>query len=527
MEKLGKKVTFSNCYVLEINDDSIESIFQTASDTARTFSYGGGVGIDLSKLSPRGATIHNAAKSTTGAVSFMDLYSLVSELIGSHGRRGALMLSLDCTHPDLEEFITVKNDPDKVTKANISVRMTDEFMGCAGNDQDFNLHFYRPESDQHIDKTINAKDMLMKLAEMNWNMGEPGVLFWDRIEEYNLMSEDDSFKYSGVNPCLTGDMKLLTKYGYKTFLELCDTQFDIVNVDGNITTGKVWHNGKKETISLVLSNREVINCTPDHVFMTVDGDECMAKDLKTKKIMPFLNFRSFVDKKFVKYGFIQGDGQLKRLASEKHKGLEVNIGSKDGDIRSLFSDENFTNRNDNRHMYITGFNEPLTDLGFSEQTMLTRVFPTTYNEWNILEKASFLQGCYSANGCVVKNNRLSYKTICKEFADQLSETLLNDFGIPAYITTNKPKVVTFSNGDYECKQSYDVNISAYSSVVKFAELINFYQQYKRTQLRDMILFKTPKVSSIRDNGIQDVYDFSEPERHWGSVNGFVTHNCGR
>lgn len=114
---------------------------------------------------------------------------------------GALMLSLKCDHPDLEEFITIKNDLDSVTKANISVRMTNEFMECAGNNEDFDLHFYRPESDQHIDKTINAKDMLMKLAEMNWNMGEPGVLFWDRIEEYNLMSEDESFKLTGVNPC--------------------------------------------------------------------------------------------------------------------------------------------------------------------------------------------------------------------------------------------------------------------------------------------------------------------------------------
>ena len=87
IEKQGKKITFSNCYVLAPPEDNLESIFQCASDVARTFSYGGGVGIDLSKLSPRGATIHNAAKSTTGAVSFMDLYSLVSELIGSEGRR--------------------------------------------------------------------------------------------------------------------------------------------------------------------------------------------------------------------------------------------------------------------------------------------------------------------------------------------------------------------------------------------------------------------------------------------------------
>lgn len=87
MEKLGKKVTFSNCYVESPPLDNIESIFQCASNVARTFSFGGGVGIDLSNLSPRGAKLNNAAKQTTGAVSFMDLYSLVSELIGQDGRR--------------------------------------------------------------------------------------------------------------------------------------------------------------------------------------------------------------------------------------------------------------------------------------------------------------------------------------------------------------------------------------------------------------------------------------------------------
>ena len=201
LEKQGKKITFSNCYVLSPPEDNLESIFQCASDVARTFSYGGGVGVDLSKLSPRGATIHNAAKSTTGAVSFMDLYSLVSELIGSEGRRGALMLSLDCTHPDLEEFIEVKNDPDKVTKANISVRITDDFMEAVKTNSDFKLSFYRKESNEKIEKIVNARDILYQLAKMNWEMGEPGVLFWDRISDYNLLNKFEDFEYAGVNPC--------------------------------------------------------------------------------------------------------------------------------------------------------------------------------------------------------------------------------------------------------------------------------------------------------------------------------------
>ena len=113
LHKTGLKITLSNCYVVTPPEDSIESIFECAGKLARTFSYGGGVGIDLSKLAPRGAKINNTASETSGAVSFTDLYSMVTGLIGQHGRRGALMLSLSCEHPDLEEFTNVKTDVDR------------------------------------------------------------------------------------------------------------------------------------------------------------------------------------------------------------------------------------------------------------------------------------------------------------------------------------------------------------------------------------------------------------------------------
>lgn len=121
LNKDGLKISYSNCYVLTPPEDNIESIFECASKLARTFSYGGGCGIDISKLAPRGAKVNNTAKETSGAVSFMDLYSMVTGLIGQNGRRGALMLSIDCSHPDIEEFIEIKSDLDKITKANISI----------------------------------------------------------------------------------------------------------------------------------------------------------------------------------------------------------------------------------------------------------------------------------------------------------------------------------------------------------------------------------------------------------------------
>ena len=173
-----RKVTYSNCYVLPPVEDSIEGIYDTAKHLARTFSYGGGVGIDISKLRPKGSPVNNAAKTTSGAVSFMDTFSQVSSVIGQAGRRGALMISMDCYHPDIEDFIDAKKNTDKLEGCNISVRTDGNF--------------------------IKNSPLMHKLAKNNWDYAEPGILYWDNINSNNLLSEyieNGEFEYAGVNPC--------------------------------------------------------------------------------------------------------------------------------------------------------------------------------------------------------------------------------------------------------------------------------------------------------------------------------------
>ena len=173
-----RKVTYSNCYVLPQVEDSIEGIYDTAKHLARTFSYGGGVGIDISKLRPKGSPVNNAAKTTSGAVSFMDTFSQVSSVIGQAGRRGALMISMDCNHPDIEDFIDAKKNTDKLEGCNISVRTNGDF--------------------------IKNSPLMHKLAKNNWDYAEPGILYWDNINKHNLLSEyikAGEFEYAGVNPC--------------------------------------------------------------------------------------------------------------------------------------------------------------------------------------------------------------------------------------------------------------------------------------------------------------------------------------
>ena len=233
LDKLGKKVTYSNCYVLSV-DDSIESIYKTCSDLARTFSYGGGCGLDISKLRPVNSYVNNTARKTSGACSFMDTFSQVTETIGQNGRRGALMLSMDCTHPEILDFINIKTDLNRVTKANISVRITDDFMRAVKNDEDWELYFKTQH--EEIKKIVKAKDIFKLLCKNNWDFAEPGILFWDRIKNYNILSEDENFEYAGVNPCAEeplpdGGSCLLGALNLSAYVENKKFNFDLFKED--------------------------------------------------------------------------------------------------------------------------------------------------------------------------------------------------------------------------------------------------------------------------------------------------------
>lgn len=281
----GRKVTYSNCYVVPPPEDSLESIFDCAKNLARTFSYGGGCGIDISKLSPKGAHINNAAKETSGAVSFMDLYSLTTELIGQNGRRGALMISISCDHPDIEDFITIKSDLDKITKANLSIRVTDEFMKAVENDSTYTLSFTREETGEEIKKTIKARELFDKFCYMNWDYGEPAFLFWDRVRSYNLLSEDDAFEYAGVNPCLSGNTLIQTTNGNIPIKDLVGTTPDVycMDNDGELTIAKatkVWCTRKDAQTVTVHTGKGDITCTPDHLIFTTNRGWVEAKSLK-------------------------------------------------------------------------------------------------------------------------------------------------------------------------------------------------------------------------------------------------------
>ncbi|MDQ7843214.1 MAG: adenosylcobalamin-dependent ribonucleoside-diphosphate reductase [Armatimonadota bacterium] len=193
-----KRVTMLNCYVIPVRDDSIEAIFDWMKEAARTYSLGGGVGTDISVLRPRGAPVNNAARSSTGSVSFMELFSLTTGTIGQSGRRGALMITIRDTHPDVLDFVRVKRNLDRVRYANISVRVSDAFMRAVESDGEFTLEFRNERAD--VRRTIRARELWTELIRGARDYAEPGLIFWDQIKRWST-SEYNGMEVITTNPC--------------------------------------------------------------------------------------------------------------------------------------------------------------------------------------------------------------------------------------------------------------------------------------------------------------------------------------
>ena len=187
--------TLNNCYVVGIKDDSINSIYRTIQEEARTYKFGGGCGHDLSVLRPSGDAINGTGGESCGPVGFMNLFSENTNTIAQHGRRGANMQTLRIDHPDIEKFISIKtNDINMVKYSNISVLLTHEFMEAVEKDTDFDLKY-----DDKVYNTINAKELWEKIIDCAHSSAEPGLLFWDTMTDYH--NAEYCSPLVSTNPC--------------------------------------------------------------------------------------------------------------------------------------------------------------------------------------------------------------------------------------------------------------------------------------------------------------------------------------
>ena len=195
-DEAKRKPTLSNCYVIPIVEDSLEGIYGCLAESALVYRTGGGVGTDLSMLRPKGASVNATVDKSPGCTAFMNLLSESTNAVSQAGRRGALMLTLSVDHPDIHDFITIKNDANrtKVQYANISVLITHEFMRAVLDDTDFDLRY-----DGRVYETVRARDLWNEIISNAHSSAEPGLIFWDTMREYHNVEYANPLV--STNPC--------------------------------------------------------------------------------------------------------------------------------------------------------------------------------------------------------------------------------------------------------------------------------------------------------------------------------------
>ena len=197
--------SLSNCFVVAPPEDSYGGILFTDQEQVQIMKRRGGVGFDVSNIRPKSLPTANAARTTDGIAVFMDRFSNSCREVAQGGRRGALMITIDCRHPEIETFIDIKRDRKKVTGANISVRFNDEFMQCVENNEDYDLRWPVDcsASDASLIKTVNAREVWEKFIDAAWECAEPGALFWDHVVNGSPADcySDSGYKTISTNPC--------------------------------------------------------------------------------------------------------------------------------------------------------------------------------------------------------------------------------------------------------------------------------------------------------------------------------------
>jgi ribonucleotide reductase alpha subunit len=509
----------SNCYVVPIEDDTIEAIYEANKHMARIFSKGGGVGTDISILRPRNAKVNNAAKSSTGAVSFLDLFNETGNVISQHGRRGATMVSIDCSHPDIEELLDTKMKGDRLQSMNVSIKFTDEFMTAVDCDKPYTLKFDVKSTGEHIEKTIKAREFFKKFCECQWNWGDPGALFIDRFNEYNLLSGYDNFHILTTNPCVRGDTLILTKYGYMPIEALADKEVEVWNgEEWSLTTPKLTGTDMP-MLTVKFSDGSSVDCTYYHKWVLANGERIKAEDLTVgTKLAKFhlpvvgkdnVSIDSTGSQMYTQ-GVYAGDGNTGRRSIALYDSKKHLI--------------NYIDSEDVRH-------EDRRDVVLVPKGVLKEKFYIPMSDTSISDRLNFLAGLIDTDGSRnSEDGSVSITSINKPFMDKL-KLMLTTLGVRSTVSRVREAVdrlMPDGKGGYKkyhCQDCYRLTIAAWH-MYKLNKL-GLHTHRVDTEChpnRDASRFIT--VISISESPMADkVYCMNEPKNHTFIANGMLTGNC--
>lgn len=509
----------SNCYVVPIEDDTIEAIYEANKHMARIFSKGGGVGTDISILRPRNAKVNNASKSSTGAVSFLDLFNETGNVISQHGRRGATMVSIDCSHPDIEELLDTKMKGDRLQSMNVSIKFTDEFMTAVDCDKPYTLKFDVKSTGEHIEKTIKAREFFKKFCECQWNWGDPGALFIDRFNEYNLLSGYDNFHILTTNPCVRGDTLILTKYGYMPIETLADKEVEVWNgEEWSLTTPKLTGTDMP-MLTVKFSDGSSVDCTHYHKWVLANGERIKAEDLTVgtklaKFHLPVVGKdNASIDStgsQMYTQGVYAGDGTTGRRSIALYDSKKHLI--------------NYIDSEDVKH-------EDRRDVVLVPKGVLKEKFYIPMSDTSVSDRLNFLAGLIDTDGSRnSEDGSVSITSINKPFMDRL-RLMLTTLGIHSTVSRVRAaadRLMPDGKGGYKkyyCQDCYRLTIASwYMNKLNKLGLHTHMVDTECYPNRDASRFIT--VVSISEAPMADkVYCMNEPKNHTFIANGMLTGNC--
>lgn len=279
-------VSLSNCFVIgvESNADSYGAILKIDEEQVQLMKRRGGVGHDLAHLRPQGLPVMNSALTSTGILPFMERYSNTTREVAQDGRRGALMLTLPVRHPDIAQFVDSKLDHTKVTGANISVRIDDDFMQSVVSGKPYRLQFPVEAKHPTVEKDIDAGWLWKKIVHNAWKSAEPGMLFWDTILRESVPDcyADLGFQTVSTNPCLTGDTSIAVAdgRGHIPIKQLAEEGLDVPVYcldENNRLVIQTMRNPRltqrqQQVYKLTLDDGSTIRATSNHKFLLKTGE---------------------------------------------------------------------------------------------------------------------------------------------------------------------------------------------------------------------------------------------------------------
>jgi len=576
-------IVASNCFVIPSPEDSRQGILDNLKLMTEIMARGGGVGINLSTLRPRGSYIKTVNGTASGPCSWAQLYSVATGDVIQQGgsRRGALMLMLDDTHPDIEEFITVKRTPGKIEHANLSVCISDKFMQAVKDDADWDLTWKG-----EVKKTIRARDLWDLICTSAWESAEPGMVFIDR---YN--KESNTWYYEDircVNPCVTGDTLVSTEHGY-TYARDLQIGMKVRTPAGLKPIEKIYNNGLQRIYRVNFSDGGYLEGTADHKLKVVRGKKYqwvpIAELTESDKVLVLANEafgpRQSLPTKGMEYiakqelkaanyydrklglivGTVLGDGTLREMQNGNSHSYECKVvfGTHEDGWYDTFTNL-ITDMNIHTHRTLAE-KEFVGDGGVAIKhasvrldcgklaSLLVRIgmIPNVKSPQKIIpaafmgmEKgflAGILDGLFSTDGSVLMkqdNPMLRFHTSSYELAQQVRLILLQ-FGIHGriYRATRDEDLMYDGRSMYGTGEKYDILIMN-EGIPRFYAEIGLSHPEKAARLKDIAEnwhyiggSWTASVVSVTDTEREEeVYDLYEPDTLTWVTNGYCSLDCG-